>query len=160
MQGKNIRLGEGAASVVASHTGATYTTTIDVRRVGLRALRIGHTLPHGAKVAKVKLDGRTITKYTARETNRGVEVTAAARPASGPHTLVVTAGEPVPGAAARSVSRAGGAFTSVWAVPDVPLEQLDADPHPVLARLRASEPVASCPRSAAGSSRGATSRWR
>src|SRR6476620_4214990 len=30
-------------------------------------------------------------------------------------------------------------------MPDVPLEQLDADPHPVLARLRASEPVAPVP---------------
>jgi hypothetical protein len=92
VQGSNIRLGKGAVDVLASHAGATYSTTIDVRRVGLRALRIGHTLPHGATVAKVKLDGKTIKDYKARETNRGVEVTAGARPASGPHTLVVTAG--------------------------------------------------------------------
>jgi hypothetical protein len=92
IEGSNIRLGKGAADVLASRSGRTYTTTIAVRGVGLRALRIGHTLPHDATVAKVKLDGRTTKDYKARETNRGVEVTAGARPASGPHTLVVTAG--------------------------------------------------------------------
>jgi hypothetical protein len=91
VQGSNIRLGKGAADVLASHSRNTYTTKINVRRVRLRTLRIGHTLPHGARIAKVKLDGKATKAYRARETNRGVEVTVRARRASGRHTLVVTA---------------------------------------------------------------------
>ena len=50
---------------------------------------IGHTLPRGATVAAVTLDG-TPAAFTARTTNRGVEVTVPTTP--GAHTLVVTAG--------------------------------------------------------------------
>jgi hypothetical protein len=57
--------------------------------VKLDDLRIGHTLPHGASVDSVTLDGRRVD-WDARETNRGLEVTVEAR--RGEHTLVVEAG--------------------------------------------------------------------
>jgi hypothetical protein len=52
-------------------------------------LRIGHTLPAGARAREVRLDGRRVGAAE-RETNRGLEVTVAASP-GGRHTLVVTA---------------------------------------------------------------------
>jgi hypothetical protein len=48
---------------------------------------IGHTLPRGATVRSVRLDGRR-TDYRRRLTNRGLEVLVRA-PASGRHELVV-----------------------------------------------------------------------
>ena len=45
-------------------------------------LRIGATLPAGAKVTKVRLDGRRCAAYTTRVTNRGLEVTV--RTGAGP----------------------------------------------------------------------------
>jgi hypothetical protein len=93
VQGSNIRIGRGAVNVLAAHAGSRYTTKVSVRgRFYLAELRVGHTLPHGATVAKVVLDGRTVKSPSVRETNRGVEVTVQARPTHGAHTLVVTAG--------------------------------------------------------------------
>ena len=63
------------------------TDTGDAR---LRTLQIGHTLPRGAEVASVVLDGRAVSDYETRETNRGLEVRVAADPRKR-HTLVVTA---------------------------------------------------------------------
>jgi hypothetical protein len=87
--GSSIRLGRsGSLAVQASRDGATYRTRVQVGKP-VSKLAIGHTLPAGAKVAKAKLDGRTVTPTT-RATNRGLEVTVATGP--GTHTLVVTAG--------------------------------------------------------------------
>jgi hypothetical protein len=62
---------------------------VEAKKVPADHLRIGHTLPAGSTVRSVRLDGRRVD-YDARETNRGLEVTVAARP--GDHEVVVTAG--------------------------------------------------------------------
>jgi hypothetical protein len=87
--GDNIRLGSGNVSVKASHTGSTWKTTVDAR-VPVK-LRIGATLPRGAKVADVRLDGKPVSKYTTRVTNRGLEITVVAAPGA-PHTVTVHGG--------------------------------------------------------------------
>jgi hypothetical protein len=86
--GRGIRLGRGGSvAVVAAHTGRRYTTTVTARaRV---RLRIGHTLPAAAAVRRVTLNGRTVG-HGERRTNRGLEVTVAAR-AGRVQRLVVTA---------------------------------------------------------------------
>jgi hypothetical protein len=89
VQGQDIRLGDGSADVLASHDGSRYTTVTDTGRAPVRTFRIGHTLPRGATVTSVVLDGRAVTDYVARETNRGLEVSVAASPGKR-HTLVVT----------------------------------------------------------------------
>jgi hypothetical protein len=53
-------------------------------------LRIGATLPAGANVRDVRLDGRRVSADE-RATNRGLEVTVPASPGAR-HTLVVTTG--------------------------------------------------------------------
>jgi hypothetical protein len=53
-------------------------------------LTLGHTLPRGAEVHEVLLDGNPVD-YRTTVTNRGLEVLARA-PASGMHELVVTGG--------------------------------------------------------------------
>jgi len=85
--GENIRLGDGALDVVAaSRSGGRYRTTVDTGSAHVKELAIGHTLPHGAKVRSVRLDGKR-AHWRARETNRGLEVTVETR--RGDHTLVV-----------------------------------------------------------------------
>jgi hypothetical protein len=87
--GSNIRLGRGSVGVFAAHaSGGSYTTKVDATRTPVRRLVIGHTLPHGSKPAGVWLDGRRVKRYDARETNRGLEVTVAAK-AGAQHTLTV-----------------------------------------------------------------------
>jgi hypothetical protein len=86
--GSNIRLGRGSVGVFASHATAGYTTKVDATRTPVRKLVIGHTLPHGSKLAGVFLDGRRVKDYDARETNRGLEVTVGAK-AGAQHTLTV-----------------------------------------------------------------------
>jgi hypothetical protein len=86
--GDDIRLGGGKVSVKASHSGSTWKTTVDAR-LSVR-LRIGATLPRDADVARVELDGKPIHDYTARVTNRGLEVTTTAAPGA-PHTITVHA---------------------------------------------------------------------
>ena len=90
VQGADIRLGNGSAYVLASHVGNRYATTTGTSRVPVRTFWIGHTLPRGSTVASVELDGRPVTDYQARETNRGLEVRVAAHPGRR-HALVVTA---------------------------------------------------------------------
>ena len=90
VQGADIRLGRGSADVLAAHDGSRYTTVADTGDARLRTLQIGHTLPHGAEVASVVLDGRPVRDFDERETNRGLEVRVAADPRRR-HTLVVTA---------------------------------------------------------------------
>ncbi len=87
--GSNIRLGGGAVEVEAARSGSTYRTRVRAD-VGLRRLSLGHTLPRGASVSQVRLDGAA-ADYELRRTNRGLEVLVRA-PASGVHELVVTAG--------------------------------------------------------------------
>ncbi len=90
VQGADIRLGDGSADVLASHTDGRYATTTDTSDAPVRTLRVGHTLPRGAQVVSVELDGRPVQDYEARETNRGLEVRVTADPRHR-HTLVVTA---------------------------------------------------------------------
>ena len=90
VQGADIRLGRGSADVLAAHDGNRYTTVADTGDARLRTLQIGHTLPRGADVAAVVLDGRPVGDYDERETNRGLEVRVDADPRRR-HTLVVTA---------------------------------------------------------------------
>lgn len=85
--GRRIRLGEGALALVRASAGRRrHRTTVDTGDAPVRRLRIGHTLARGSRVESVTLDGRR-ARWRARTTNRGVEVTARARP--GRHTLVV-----------------------------------------------------------------------
>lgn len=86
--GEDIRLGDGSVDVAAGRTGKQYRTTIDADDAPARRLELGHTLPRGARVKSVRLDGRR-SGYRARLTNRGLEVTVKTRP--GEHTLEVTA---------------------------------------------------------------------
>jgi hypothetical protein len=88
--GSDIRLGAGSVGVFASHSGASYTTKVDATDTPVKTLVIGHTLPRGAQVASVQLDGAAVSDYDTRMTNRGLEVTVHARPGS-EHTLTVTA---------------------------------------------------------------------
>jgi hypothetical protein len=88
--GSNIRLGNGAVGVFAAVSGKTYTTRVDASRVRLDDLTIGHTLPRGAQVASVFLDGRAVKHYDTTLTNRGLEVSVDIR-GGGQHTLTVTA---------------------------------------------------------------------
>jgi hypothetical protein len=91
VSGTNIRLGSGAADVFASHSGSTYTTKVDATSVPVKKLVIGHALPRSAHVSQVNLDGKSTSDYTARLTNRGLELTVATT--SGQvHTLTVTTG--------------------------------------------------------------------
>jgi hypothetical protein len=86
--GSNIRLGRGSVGVFASHSNAGYTTKVDATRTPVRKLVIGHTLPHSARLGTVVLDGHRVKHYEARETNRGLEVSVAARPGA-QHTLTI-----------------------------------------------------------------------
>ncbi|HEX5782874.1 MAG TPA: hypothetical protein VFX80_13185, partial [Solirubrobacteraceae bacterium] len=85
--GRDIRLGKGSIDVAASRDGKRYRTEVDTD-VKLRKLLIGHTLPRGSQVRSVWLDGRR-TRWEARTTNRGLEVTVQA--GRGDHELVIEA---------------------------------------------------------------------
>ena len=85
--GRNIRLGRGSVGVVASRVGGTYRTAVEAK-LGLRSLTLGATLPLGAHVKRVVLDGREVTGRL-RETNRGLEVLADVSRRGGGHALVV-----------------------------------------------------------------------
>jgi hypothetical protein len=87
VQGQDIRLGNGSATVLATHTANVYSTQLDVSRVHADVL-IGHTLPRGAQPAAVVLDGRAVHTYQVRQTNRGNEVTIPT--GTGQHTLTIT----------------------------------------------------------------------
>jgi hypothetical protein len=89
VEGSNIRLGRGAVDVFASHSGHSYTTKVDATHTPVRELLIGHTLPRGAHVASVMLDGHHLSRYEATVTNRGLEVTVHAE-AGQRHNLTVT----------------------------------------------------------------------
>jgi hypothetical protein len=73
LSGANIRLGSGSVDVLAAHSGHQYTTTARLR-VAVR-LRLGATLPFGAHIGSVQLNGRPVA-YQVRRTNQGLEVVA------------------------------------------------------------------------------------
>jgi hypothetical protein len=81
--GRDIRLGRGTIDVAAAKHGSSWFTAVDA---SVAHLTIGHTLPRHAQVASVRLDGHRVT-WSERLTNRGLEVTVAARP--GRHLLEV-----------------------------------------------------------------------
>ena len=88
--GRDIRLGDhGSVDVTARRTAGRYRTRVRVEGVRV-ALRIGHTLPAGAAVRRVTLDGDEVG-YRVRNTNRGLEVSVRAR-GGGSHALVVRTG--------------------------------------------------------------------
>jgi len=88
ISGRNIRLGHGYIDVSASAGHGRYTTTVDPH---LRVrLTLGHTLPAGAAIRSVKLNGSK-TRFTVRDTNRGREVLVKAR-GRGEQRLVVRTG--------------------------------------------------------------------
>jgi hypothetical protein len=85
--GKDIRLGSGSIDVSASASKGTFTTIVTPHLH--TDLTIGHTLPAGATVQSVKLNGSDAS-YTVRDTNRGREVLVQAS-GSGQQKLVITA---------------------------------------------------------------------
>jgi hypothetical protein len=85
--GRHIRLGDGSVDVVGRHDDRTYATKINVQVPGVKNIVIGHTLPRGAKINAVSLDGRAISNFVTRTTNRGLEVTVPTK--AGRHTLLV-----------------------------------------------------------------------
>jgi hypothetical protein len=88
--GEDIRLGTGRLDLVrAKRAGSRYTTNVDARHVPADRLRVGQTLPPNAAVRRVTLDGKKVG-WSARRTNRGLEVTVRARP--GRHEVVISAG--------------------------------------------------------------------
>jgi hypothetical protein len=87
--GRDIQLGKGSVDVSASHTGASYQTTVSTHgAVGARLVMIGATLPHGTQPTAVYLDGQLVAHYQLVQTNRGAEVSVATGP--GQHTVTVT----------------------------------------------------------------------
>jgi hypothetical protein len=84
----NLQVGGGTVAASASHDGNRYTT--EVSASARWKLTIGHTLPEGAEVQAVTLDGQP-ADYRAVETPRGLEVRVGTN-TNQRHTLVVTTG--------------------------------------------------------------------
>jgi hypothetical protein len=85
--GDNIRVGVGSLAVTARASGGTYVTAV---RLDVPAnLTIGHTIPLGAAVTQVTLDGQEVP-YRVRLTSRGREILVPASPGV-LHELVVRA---------------------------------------------------------------------
>jgi hypothetical protein len=71
VSGTNIKVGAGSVDVAATHHGSSYTTTVTA---GLACtLHVGATVPAGATVHQVTLNGST-AHYAVRDTNAGREV--------------------------------------------------------------------------------------
>jgi hypothetical protein len=85
--GRDIRLGKGSVDIRAQHANQRYRTVVDVDVSGRPDVRIGHTLPRGTQIATVTLDGKPVSEYLVRNTNRGTEVTVSTGP--GRHVLVI-----------------------------------------------------------------------
>src|SRR6266480_977410 len=71
VSGTNIRVGTGSVDVAATHHGSSYTTTVTASLAC--TLHVGATLPAGATVRQVTLNG-SVAHYTVRDTNAGREV--------------------------------------------------------------------------------------
>jgi hypothetical protein len=88
LAGRRIRVGAGYVDVAASRAGGRYRTWVRARGTRLRRLTLGHTLPPGSFIRRVRLNGDRV-RYRIRPTNRGLEVLAWARRSVGRHVLVV-----------------------------------------------------------------------
>lgn len=86
---QNLRVGDGEVGVFAGRAGDSYTTTVTAPP-GLD-VTVGHTLPAGASVGEVTLDGEALEDYQQVETERGLEVRTRVA-GGGSHTLEVRAG--------------------------------------------------------------------
>ena len=91
VRGTNIKIGAGSVDVAASHRGTSWTTTVTTRGVAC-TLHAGATLPHGAKIHLVTLNGSPAPD-TIRDTNAGRQVFVSA-PCAGRtwRVHIVTAG--------------------------------------------------------------------
>jgi len=85
---QNLQVGSGTVAASASHDGERYTTEVSASTRW--KLTIGHTLPEGAQIQSVTLDGQP-ADYRAVETTRGLEVRVGTN-TNQRHTLVVTTG--------------------------------------------------------------------
>jgi hypothetical protein len=80
-----LRVGGGTMAASASRAGKKFTTTATAPAGW--TLTLGHTLPAGATVASVTLDGRSVP-WTFRDTTRGREVYATTTTGA-QHTVVI-----------------------------------------------------------------------
>jgi hypothetical protein len=80
-----LRVGGGTMAASASHAGKKYTTTATAPAGW--TLTLGHTLPAGATVASVTLDGKPVP-WTFADTTRGREVYVTTATGA-PHTVVI-----------------------------------------------------------------------
>jgi glycogen debranching enzyme len=87
LQVGDLQVGGGTVAASASHDGNTYTTEVSESPAGWN-LTIGHTLPAGAQVLSVTLDGQPVS-YQTEDTTRGREVRVQTNTGA-PHTLEVT----------------------------------------------------------------------
>jgi glycogen debranching enzyme len=84
---QDLKVGNGTMKASASRKGKRYTTQVDSAPAGW-TLTIGHTLPAGATVKSVTLDGKSTT-YDVVDTTRGREVHVKTSTGTS-HTLTVT----------------------------------------------------------------------
>ena len=75
VSGTNIRVGTGSVDVAATHHGSSYTTTVSASLAC--TLHVGATLPAGAKIHLVTLNGSP-ARYVVRDTNAGRQVLVSA----------------------------------------------------------------------------------
>ena len=75
-------------SVSAAHAKDRFTTRLTLAGLRLGSLEIGHTLPANSAVKQVLLNGREVSHFSSRLTNRGLEITVPAH-GGGPFTLTV-----------------------------------------------------------------------
>jgi hypothetical protein len=68
---RNIRAGTGSVDVSATHNGSSWATTVTARLAC--TLHAGATLPSGAQISQVTLNGSPAA-YTVRDTNAGRQV--------------------------------------------------------------------------------------
>ncbi len=90
LAGRRIRVGGGLVDVSAARAGGRHRTDVRARGAGLRRLTLGHTLPPGSFIRRVRLNGDRV-RYRIRPTNRGLEVLAWAKRSRGRHVLVIRA---------------------------------------------------------------------
>jgi hypothetical protein len=83
---QDLKVGGGTMAASASHKGSQYTTRVSAPAGW--TLTVGQTLPAGAAVKSVTLDGKSAA-YEVVDTTRGREVRVKASTAAS-HTLVVT----------------------------------------------------------------------
>ncbi len=86
----SILMGDGSTDVSATRSGRRYRTIVATTVRRLDRLTLGHTVPRGARIGGVTLDGRRVRRPRLRLTHRGLEVSARVRGGlGGRHVLVV-----------------------------------------------------------------------